>query len=563
MAVLRTLKGLNPGQILPLVGNTIVLGRNPDCGIVLEVSAVSRQHAQIHRIDNQFYVEDLNSRNGTFVNDRPVEGKRLLRENDRVQICDMVFAFHHGPPGGDPPEPEARDTGEMSALLVDDGRNTSGSTIMSKLNVASGSTGIRLSVRPEMKLKALIEIGRNLGNALGLADVLPKLLDSLFSIFPQADRGFIVLKAPDSGRLIPKAVKHRRDEHEETIRISRTIVNEVMNAGEAILSADAAADSRFEMAESIVDFQIRSMMCAPLIGSESQALGVIQIDTLDQRNRFSRQDLDVLASVACQIAVAVENAQLHETALRERALERELAVAHEVQQGFLPASPPQIDGYTFFDFYEPANQLGGDYYDYVTLPDGRLAVVLADVSGKGISAALLVAKLSAEIRYCLASWPTPAEAIARLNEEFCGTRWEDRFVTLVVCVLDPASHEVTIVNAGHMPPLLRSASGLRPAMDHSASGLPLGVESSLPYDESHLTLAPGDHLMAYTDGITEAMNQQNELYGTQRLWDQLEADVDGAATLGWRIIDDVKRFAGNRAQSDDMCLTCFGRVVES
>ena len=162
------------------------------------------------------------------------------------------------------------------------------------------------------------------------------------------------------------------------------------------------------MAESIVDFHIRSMICAPLVDRDGNSLGVIQLDTLDPRNRFKKDDLDVLVSVACQAAFAVENAQLHEAAMHDQAIRRELAVAHEVQRGFLPSAAPRIPEYDFFEFYEPANQLGGDYYDYVELPGGRLAVVVADVSGKGISASLLMAKLSAETRYCLASEPSPA-----------------------------------------------------------------------------------------------------------------------------------------------------------
>jgi len=232
-----------------------------------------------------------------------------------------------------------------------------------------------------------------------------------------------------------------------------------MASREAVLSADAATDSRFDMAQSIVDFQIHSMMCAPLVSSEGRVLGVIQIDTTDQRQRFGQDDLEVLASVACQAAIAVENAQLHEIAVQEASLRRELAVAHRVQQGFLPSAPPQLDDYEFFDFYEPAKELGGDYFDYIPLPGGRLAIVLADVSGKGVSASLLMAKLSSEARYCLVSEATPAAAVSRLNGIFCGSRWEDRFVTLVLTVLDPARHEVCLVNAGHMPPLLRHGSG--------------------------------------------------------------------------------------------------------
>ncbi len=560
MAVLRAMLGLDPGQLFHIEGESTVLGRHPGCDVVLESAAVSRQHARVSNVGGKCYVEDLGSRNGTFVNGQPVVDRRPLAENDRLAICDLVFTFHDHPPSLTPtPEQQQQPDPEAAAMMVDDEQPTGSSTIMSKVDISSGSSSLRLEVNTEAKLKALVEIGQNLGNVLGLAQVLPNLLDSLFAIFVQADRGFVVLRDRATDRLVPKAVKYRRDEHEQTARISRTIVNRVIATKAAILSADAAADSRFDMAESIVDFHIRSMMCAPLVDSQRNALGVIQIDTLDQRSRFNREDLDVLASVACQAAFAVENAQLHETALRDRALERELAVAHEVQRGFLPDGPPQIDQYDFFEFYEPANELGGDYYDYVQLADGRLAVVVADVSGKGIAASLLMAKLSAETRFCLASEPTPAEAIGRLNRVFCGSAWEDRFVTGVLCVLDPVRHEVTIVNAGHMPPLLRRNSAVVKAVAEAEARLPLGVDPEVTYPQHTLPLSPGDSLTLYTDGITEAINGTGELYGSERLWTQLRRTTEGVNAIGQAILADVKQFVGTRAQSDDMCLTCFGR----
>jgi serine phosphatase RsbU (regulator of sigma subunit) len=302
------------------------------------------------------------------------------------------------------------------------------------------------------------------------------------------------------------------------------------------------------------------MMCAPLVAKDGQALGVIQIDTRDQRQRFTQDDLEVLASVACQAAVAVENAQLHEIKLEEAALRRELALAHRVQQGFLPAAPPQLEAYEFFDFYEPAKELGGDYFDYIPLSGGRLAIVLADVSGKGISAALLMAKLSSEVRYCLVREPTPAEAVCRLNRVFCENRWEDRFVTLVVTVLDPARHEICIVNAGHLPPLLRYASGLVEATGESAGGLPLGIDRQVGYEQMSFSMAPGDSLTMYTDGISEAMNVARDFYGAKRLEAQLSAMVEGVRALGQRILEDVRRFVGGQPQTDDMCVTCFGRT---
>jgi serine phosphatase RsbU (regulator of sigma subunit) len=562
MAVLRALEGLNPGQLFPLEGAAVILGRHPACDIVLESAAVSRQHARILAVDGNFYLEDLHSRNGTFLNGRPVIQRQLLGENDEVGICDLLFTFHLGPPEVNLTTPPAR-RGDLTAeafMVDDDQQPPDRSTIMSKLNVSSGSTGLRLELNTAAKLKALIEISQNLGMALGLVEVLPKLLDSLFAIFLQADRGFIVLRDPPTGRLIPKAIKYRRHEDKQSVRISRTIVNNVMASKEAILSADAATDVRFDMAESIVDFHIRSMMCAPLVNHDGQSLGVIQLDTLDPRNRFEQDDLDMLVSVACQAAFAVENAQLHEAALRDEALKHELAVAHEVQRGFLPSAAPCIPEYDFFEFYEPANQLGGDYYDYVELPGGRLAVVVADVSGKGISASLLMAKLSAETRYCLASEPSPAAALGRLNRLFCDSSWEDRFVTMVLAVLDPRRHEVIVVNAGHLPPLLRRGPHQVEAVGQAESRLPLGVDRNVEYGPSIVSLAAGQSLVLYTDGITEAMNAAGELYGSRRLLALLSSDVDRLSLLGRRILDDVKRFVGAQSQSDDMCLTCLGRI---
>jgi phosphoserine phosphatase RsbU/P len=560
MALLQVLHGPNPGEMIPLEGASATLGRHPACDIVLESASVSRQHARILNIDGDFYIEDLHSRNGTMLNGRPVAQRQLLAENDLLGVCDLSFTFHLSLPESTASLSATRRQPIAEAVMVDDDRPPSASTIMSKVCVSSGATGLRLEVNTEAKLKALIEISQNLGRALGLAEVLPKLLDSLFAIFTQADRGFIVLRDPLTNKLVPKAIKHRRNDDAQTLRISRTIMRNVMTTKEAILSADAAADSRFDMSESIVDFHIRSMICAPLIAGEGEALGVIQLDALDQRNRFRQDDLEMLVSVACQAAFAVENAQLHETAMRDQALKRELAVAHEVQRGFLPSAAPRIPEYDFFEFYEPAHQLGGDYYDYVELPGGRLAVVVADVSGKGISASLLMAKLSAETRYCLASEPEPAQAIARLNRAFCDSVWEDRFVTMVLAVLDPRRHEVTIVNAGHLPPLWRHGLKSVEPVAQAETGLPLGVDRDVDYTPFLMPLAPGESLVLYTDGITEAMNAAEELYGSSRLLALLGSDVDRVSQLGRRILDDVKRFVGARSQSDDMCLTCFGRV---
>jgi len=559
MALLQVLRGGAPGKVFPLNADRLVLGRHPECDIVIDAGAISRQHAVILRLNNEFYVEDLKSRNGTFVNGDMLDGRRKLVDQDRLKICDMLFAFQAGT-AARPARTLAETDDASRAEIIDDLEGKSSATIMSTFDVQSSRSGFQISVNPEIKLKAVLEITRALATATDLNRVLESVLESLFKIFIQADRGFVVLKDSVTGALIPKAVRYRRGDDADSIRISRTIINQVMEAKEAILSADAAGDSRFDGSQSIADFRIRSMMCAPLIDTSGTALGVIQIDTLDQRSRFQASDLDVLAGVAYQAAFAVESAQLHEADLKKQAFERDLDLAHEVQQGFLPDAPPEIEGYQFYDVYEAANQIGGDYFDYIPLPDGKLAVVIGDVAGKGMPAALLMAKLSSDVRYRLASSSTTTDAINRLSQGFSRSDWESRFVTLVAVVLDPVRHEVEIVNAGHMAPYLRHADGSCETIGEDQKGMPLGVAPGVEYEAATVRLAPGDVLTLYTDGINEAMNLDNKLFGYDRIVTRICGPYADPATLGKAILDDVRAFVGTRAQNDDRCLICFGRT---
>jgi phosphoserine phosphatase RsbU/P len=570
MAVLQAFEAGAPGASLRVDGPKVVLGRHPECDIVLDAAAVSRQHAQILVDGSDYFIEDLHSRNGTFVNGQVVQGRQLLQDGDKLKICDLSFTFFRQQPAADLTEPALLQNNLNLATvlteMVDDDQADGNSTIMSKLDaVPRRGSGAQTIVNPEMKLRAMIEIAHNLGKAVALDDVLPKLMDSLFKIFVQADRGFVILRSSPDGPLVTKTIKFRRADMEERARISRTIINQALEGKEAILSADAASDLRFESSQSIADLRIRSVMCAPLIDGDGNALGVIQIDAVDQRHRFTKDDLDVLVSIASQAAIAIDNATMHEAALKRQAIDRDLELAHKVQRGLLPAHPPQVPGYHFFDFYEPANQVGGDYYDYVELSDNRLAVVLADVSGKGVAAALLMAKLSGEVRYCLASEPTPAGAVDRINAAFCRSGWDDRFVTFVLAVVDRTTHEVTVVNAGHMPPMWRhSHSGGGPGevdtIGAHEAGVPLGIDPDFHYLQTTRKLAVGDSVTMFTDGISEAMNADGDLYGLDRLRTQVIAEATNVSMLGRQILEDVRRFVGGRPQSDDMCLACFCRT---
>jgi serine phosphatase RsbU (regulator of sigma subunit) len=360
--------------------------------------------------------------------------------------------------------------------------------------------------------------------------------------------------------LVSVADKHRKPVDDQRMRFSRTIVEEAMTTRKAILSADAASDQRFGMAQSIADFQIRSMICAPMIGSSGEPLGVLQIDTMNQRSRFSNDDLEVLAAVAGQAAVAIENARMHEQAVLQQALARDLDLASQMQRGLLPSRPPAVPGYVFFDYYQSARQVGGDYYDYVPLRDGRIAVVLGDVAGKGVAAALIMARLSSDVRFALATYEDPAQAVTAVNASFASHGWSDRFVTMIVAVIDPRDHKMTLVNAGHMAPLLRRASGEVIEVGDDEAGLPIGVSDDYEFEAFSTSIDPGESLTIFTDGFSEAMNAARELYGLERLMAQVAANSISVDELGHHVLDDVRCFVGDFPQSDDMCLACFGRM---
>lgn len=348
------------------------------------------------------------------------------------------------------------------------------------------------------------------------------------------------------------------------LRLSLSLMNHVARSRRAILSADAATDSRFHASESLLDCRIRSVMCVPVTRADGSLLGVVQVDSRDLRDGFTEEDLDVLAGIAGQASQAIEQALAHDERVEREQLNRDLELAHRVQQGLLPSRPPEIAGYEIFDFYEAARHVGGDFFAYVPLPDDRLAVVLADVSGKGVAAALLMAALSADVRYCLASEPDLGQAVARINETFLRGGWDDRFATLLVAVLDPATHRVTLCNAGHLPAFLRGPGGEVQAVAADLGGLPLGMAAAREFRTCTVDLPAGAALVLCTDGVSEALDHEDRCYGLERLEAVFgEPGPGSAGDLGRRILADVERHAADQLRSDDICLICLRRTDDS
>jgi serine phosphatase RsbU (regulator of sigma subunit) len=557
MAYLDALSGSALGKRYELSRLETILGRHPDCHVVLDSGAVSRQHAKIVRDGTRYLLEDLKSRNGTFINGKLIGEATALQDGDVIRICDLELAYH-----GDlePAQVDQLrlDGSSMGIMLYEEPDGLPTSSITAKMEVKGGTHGTQIGAGPEIKLNAMIDIMQALGKAVSLDDVLPKVLDSLFRIFIQADRGFIILKDAQ-GNLQPRWIKTRRPDQEEMVRVSKTVLKTVMENKEAIISLDAGSDERFNMSQSLADFRIRSMIIAPLLSIEGEALGAIQIDTIQHKGRFEPKDLEVLIAVANQSGIAIENAQLHEQMVAQRLVEQDLELASQVQKAFLPSLPPTLDKYSFYQYYNPANQIGGDYFDYITLENDRLAIVVADVVGHGVAAAMFMAKLSAETRYAFASEGDPSKAMHLLNERLTSLNVE-RFVTMLVIIIESKGERAVIVNAGHMPPILRRANGetIEPGVE--TSGPPLAIMQGIEYETCSVDIRSGDTLALYTDGIFEAPNAAGEQFSIARIRKHLAQAEKTVEKIGKTLIQDVERHIHGLTQEDDMCLVVFRKT---
>lgn len=536
---------------------TVTIGRHPECDIIIDDASVSRQHARIDSENGVYFIEDLNSRNGTLLNSESIHRSTRLFDGSEINICDVSFVFHLEENSTyQPPRPtiETSQDNAISVEMADDSRE--GSNIMSQLDVPSHGAHLSKHADAEMKLKALMQISKALSESVQRSEVFSKILDCLFDLFEAADRGFIILKNED-GQLKTSGTR-TRSVNEERLRISKTIVEKVLESKRPLLSSDAASDDRFDVSQSIVDFRIRSIMCAPLINNDDEAIGVIQLDTIKNRVAFDEKDLEVLVAVAMQASLGIQKLNLVDEAVENQKIADDLKLAHEVQQAFLPQKRPSLGDYKFYSFYRATNQVGGDYFDYIPIDEHRMAIVVADVVGHGIAAALLMAKVAAEVRFSLASTRCVEKAIHHINEQLSGLN-VDRFATALMGILDTKDGSFTYVNAGHLPPVVRDCNGDVQLLEGN-SGLPIGIMDDAQYEANRYEMQGGEIIALFTDGINESMNEEGEMLGLNKLLEGIKlSQTKTPATVGREICQIANRHMGSSAPIDDMCLVCFGR----
>lgn len=519
----------------------IRIGRRKDCEIVIASERVSKLHLEVLVQDRRTQIRDPGSHNGTFLNDRPLKPGlwHTIHDGDRIEICEVVM---------DVVDPHAGQGNSGSVSISDEG----GATQL--LNSHSQSLSLaRLAATPRLanqQLRALVQLTQSLRNALEFDQVFSDATEFLLSIFPTADRVAILIIA--EGRAQPKFWRTRISDPNSEIRISSTLVHEVTSTCTAVLATDA--QSQYGQADSVHLLQIRSIMCSPLLSAEGGAIGAIYLDS-QRGSQFSEADLDILAAVSTQLSLSINYVRLHEAAMKDALVRRDVESARSIQLKVLPDESPKIPGFEVAGYYRAARHVGGDYYDYIPLTDGRWGIVLGDVVGKGVPAALTMVRLATETRVAMEVATNPIAVLTRLNQ-----RLKNNFITMIVAFVDPATGMVSIGNAGHELPLIRRANGSTDFIGDECTSCPIGVDEDEIYSEISISLSSGDSLSFYSDGVCDAESADSLRFGRERL-KVLVADNESTTQSSVdRIISEVDGFMGAHPQFDDICLVQLRRL---
>ncbi len=532
---------------VPLDRDRITIGRsNANELCYPDDAGLSRQHLALLLDGGHWHVEDLGSKNGTLVNGNRIEKRVPFRAGDRISAGHLTIEFVSPEPGPDGQTVEFVDHAESIS--------SSSMTVVASLDGVLGpQAGDDFNktyvMQGSPQTRALIRAGRELAGHRPL-DELFKVIMDLSVEAVNAGRG--VLMTIEGGELRLRA--HRGD----GFRISHTVRDRVLNEKASLLVRDARIDQALRDPISIVEGQVRSLMAVPL-QTNDRVIGLIYVDTPHLIREFSREDLNLLTVMANVAAIRIEHARLNEIEAAERALAKELEQAAQIQKGLLPANPPAPAGLDIAGKTTSCRTVGGDYFDYLAFPDGRVAMLVGDVAGKGMPASLLMSSLQARVQVLFEEGDDLARKIGRLNKAICAHCPDNRFITLFMAVANPQTGELVYTNAGHNPPLLICASG---EVKHLAEGgVILGIMPAAVYKETRVEMRAGDVLVMYSDGVTEAVNPDDEDFGEVRLG-ELVARLRGrkATEIVQAIESAVHDWTQGAPAADDVTVVVARRV---
>ncbi len=559
-------------DVVPLGTLRITMGRSARNDICIPDPFASRVHAEVRREGGRYFLQDLGSANGTLYNGEALEGEVALASGGRIQIGETEIVFDEGLSGSLASGKMIADAGfEALATLVPNAtdRTTSGlleaiedartqppSTNASGQKNAAAVAAASPHTNQSDLLALISKVGVTLLASATLNETLQQIAALVFEAVP-AERCLIMMRENDGEDLKVKVASVRNQAGEVgEIRVSRTVLNEVIGEGKSVLTSNAQTDPRF-MSTTMTMQGIRSVLAVPL-GVGEKVFGIIYADSPIADARFTEDHMKVLTTLASVAAIRVENARLVEDRLNQERLTRELQLAREIQQRFQPTSAPPVPGYELQGISFPCYEIGGDYYDFIQREDGRLVIALGDVSGKGTAAALLMSSLHAAIHAQASSNNSLSDTITAVNRYLAANIPSNRFVTLFYAELDPQTGALSFLNAGHNPPLIVRAAGTMEQLD--SGGLPLGIMPDARFREGRTQLQPGDALIIYSDGVSESTDPHGEEFGETRLYEAVAGNLAATAS-GLRdcIESAITKFAQGTPSADDITLVIVKR----
>ncbi len=570
MPSLVFLAGPIAGRRYKLGDGEYVIGRRSDCQIFVPDMRVSRQHARLVRNGEGWTLEDLGSNNGTYINGVRLQSATVLRHDDEIMIANNKIRVEAQ---DFPSQDKGFSEGGNAVTIVDvsgssliRSREDSGSAripvISSGLISVTDQKAIRLI---ERKLDALTQVLHATAASDTAEALLEKLVDALLELFPQADDVGVLVQDERTQELKVQVQRHRKrplstgetDSVPRTttqddlkkpyggeLRVPGTIIQHVVSDGRGVLLGEGAQDNE----------TVGTRMGAPLIYHGAH-YGVVYVES--GRQSFRQEDVDLLQAIANQAGMAIHATRVAAQLARREKLERDLRVARQIQRSLLPATLPQVVGLDFAVHYEPAYQIGGDFYDFIWHDPAHLGLAVGDVAGKAISAALYMARLTSELRSRAAIARTPARLLRRVNQEIAQLGDDGMFATLVYCIYDLETRSLVFTNAGHCVPLLRRGDRVFPLQAERAHTPPLGVTPELEAGEARVQLHSGDMLIMVSDGILEARDARGNEYGLSRLSRRIRSARGAAEDVVKAILADIDAHATNQTQADDMTIVAM------
>ncbi|HEX6200951.1 MAG TPA: SpoIIE family protein phosphatase, partial [Thermoanaerobaculia bacterium] len=514
---------------------SLTIGRARDADLTLDDRFLSRRHARLFRDGERLLIEDLGSQNGTFVNDERVEGAVELRPGDVVRLSASVLAVEDA-------AGEERAPGSATALF----RPASDILARREAPPAPRADAETLALYAE-RLRLVNEVHQALARSVGLDELLELILDRVFEHL-RPEEAALYLEGP--GRELRLAASRPPSGAADERFFSRSLAREVTEKGLAALVVDARTDERFAAADSILLSGVRSIAAAPLLTPEG-CQGMITLSSRLQVRQFDEGDLELLVSLASAAALHIRNLALAEEAAERRRLTKELALARRIQVGLLPAALPEVPGWELHGGSVPSQEASGDYYLIARREAaGDCVAMVVDVSGKGIAAALLTASVEALAAGFLELGLPPEEVCDRVCRRLYDRTPPEKYATAFLAVLEPGGGRVRWANAGHNAGLVVRADGAVETLD--ATGPPLGLVPGARRRGADLVLGPGDLLVLYTDGVTEALDRTEAEYGTERLAALcVRHRSRPLPELARALEDDLARFAGGVPFHDD------------